>query len=208
MSKVKYSTEIPEIEDRSDFDAQAPHRHQIDKLGEALGDGFFVQEEPVLVHRDKQGRIVRTEPLSEARFSELLANEKNEEQIDQEGRAKEEFYLANPVPIPRPLTTSAREKLVHLMAERLFRWYEALGPQVDTYNPVYDGIPDNPTDQKALQPPPGTNLYPASGHQVFEWLKRVISVRAEFVNKKTGTRGVRADLSDAALRLHRKPIRR
>lgn len=57
------TSHIRTITERSDFD---PHeRVRAKDLGEDWGDGFFVQEEPVLVQRNKDGSIARTTPLSE-----------------------------------------------------------------------------------------------------------------------------------------------
>lgn len=192
------TSRIYEIEERSDFD-----RHQNVKakdLGEDWGDGFFVQEEPVLVTRDKRtGAILRTEPLSSVPW------------INMDPDDDVEPVVADPVHTPRQRTASEREKLVEILAMRLFRWYADRPPSVTEYNPIYDGIPEAPAGSRdLLQPLPGTKLYPATPGEVLEWLKmKVIAPRVQIVNKKRGWKGYQADLGadEFSVRIQRDPIR-
>jgi hypothetical protein len=109
-------------------------------------------------------------------------------------------------PVLHPLPTSEREKLAAILANRLFSWYDAQPPQVGKYNPIYDGIPEVPPEERAVfQPKPGAKLYPASRYQVYEWLKRVVASRVELVNRKSGKRGYKGDISDFTLRVHLSP---
>ena len=107
-----------------------------------------------------------------------------------------------PRPYNEPLSISDREKMVSILAMRLFQWYRSQPQRVDIYNPVWDGIPDAPPGSPTnLQPLPGMNLYPATEMQVYEWLKtKVIGPRAQIINKKQGKEGV---ASDYAVRITR-----
>lgn len=57
------TSNIRTITERSDIDRDQNVKAK--DLGEDWGDGFFVQEEPVLVTRNPDGSIKRTTPLSE-----------------------------------------------------------------------------------------------------------------------------------------------
>ncbi len=193
------ATRIYDIKERSDFD---PHQTvHASELGEDWGDGFFVQEEPVLVTRDtRTGAILRTEALSQIPGLNLYNRDEDLEPVE-----------ADPVHSPRQRTTSERDKLVEILAMRLFRYYEELGPQVTMYNPIYDGLPDAPAGHRELlQPLPGTNLYPATPGQVYEWMKtQLIGPRVAIVNKKKGWKGYSSGESaeDYSVRVQRDPIR-
>jgi hypothetical protein len=179
-----------EIVDRSDVDKHS----NIDKddLGEDWGDGFYVQEEFVLVERGPEGEIVRTTPLSEVTTLDP-------------GAPPEEAAPARPI---RSVPVSEREKLVDILATRLFKWYESLGPSPKELNPIYDGIPtchEHPTgcwlDCKRKGP-----KYLASRGEVYEWMKRVIAARVQLINKKQGAVGWQTDAADVSLRINRKPV--
>lgn len=152
------------------------------------GDGFTVSSEPVMVLRGEDGGIVKTVPLSEW---DTMMERKQEE------AEKAPPVEAPPVVSPTPLTTADREKLVEILAIRLFKWYASQPRNPTKYNPVYDGLPDAPPGSPVnLQPPAGTNLYPATPYQVLEWLKTtVIGPRAKIVNHKRGMSGYQPSLS-------------
>lgn len=190
------SKRIYDIKERSDIDHHQNQKaitDQLEREGEDWGDGFIVQDEMVVVTRSKAtGAILRTTPMSEALFME---------------RDEQEYEPIEVAPRPSagpPLSISEREKMVGILAMRLFKWYQVQPRQVGLYNPVYDGIPHAPAGSaQNLQPLPGTNLYPATGTQVMEWLKvHVIGPRAQIINKRQGRMGV---ASDYALRIVRNP---
>lgn len=169
-----------DIAERSDFD-----RDQVVKtkeLGEDWGDGFFVEEEPVVVYRDAQGGIVKTVPLSE--------------------HAEQQAEMAEPIIAeqkiqPTPISRQDRDKLVAILAARLFKWYATQPRHPTKYNPVHDGIPDLPPGSPDnLQPLPGTKLYPATPGQVIDWLKTtVIGPRVQVQNHKRGLDGYQPQLT-------------
>lgn len=166
------------IEERSDFDRDLSVRAK--DLGEDWGDGFFVDAEPVIVDRGPDGSIVRTTPLSE-RVSQL-------EEAPPE--------VQRPVVATKPLSREDRDKLVFILAKRLFDHYKSLPPMIDKFNPIYDGIPDLPVGAaRTLTPRPGTQLYDATPQQVFDWLKRFVAKRVEITNKRQGWEGYRPTLS-------------
>ena len=164
-----------DIVERSDFDRD--QTVNAEEFGEDWGDGFHVDLEPVLVTRGADGEIVRTTPMSEVEWAAERAAE-----------ARVEPVLA-PVHIsPTPVSPSQREKIVRVLAVRMFKEYAGRSPEDTRYNPIYDGIPDVPPGPPAnLQPLPGTKFYYASNDQVLEWLKtNVIGARAQVINKRIG----------------------
>jgi hypothetical protein len=166
------------ITERSDFDRDLSVRSG--DLGEDWGDGFFVDAEPVIVQRDVEGEIVRTTPLSE----HLSNQERLLEQQVEEAR--------EPVITPQPLNREQRDKLVFVLAKRLFDFYREMGPNPMRYNPVYDGIPTRPRGVgQSIVPRPGTQLYDATPLQVFDWLKEWVRERVEITNKRQGWEGYR-----------------
>ena len=171
-----------DIVERSDFDRDQKVR--AGEVGEDWGDGFFVNEEPVMVLRGPDGGIVKTVPLSEAQEAMQEA-------------AEVDPVVADTVITPTPISRADRDKLVEILAIRLFKWYAAQPRRPDKYNPVYDGIPDAPPGSPLnLQPPPGMNLFPATPGQVLEWLKMtVIAPRVRIQNNKRGLDGYRPSLS-------------
>lgn len=174
-----------DIEERSDVDKHAKVTDS-DLGDEDWGDGFVVDAEPVVVLRGKDGGIVRTVPLSE-----------HMERMSEVQEAQPEPLTAEPVVTPTPLSRKDRDKLVAILAGRLFKWYAEQPRRPDKYNPVYDGIPKLPTgSDRNLQPLPGTDLYPATPYQVLEWLKvDVIGPRVQIQNKKRGFDGYRPSLT-------------
>lgn len=174
-----------DIVERSDFDRD--QTVDLDNLGEDWGDGFHVDVEPVLVERGADGEIVRTTPLSEV--------EEQREKEFYEAEAAPPIEVA-PVHSPTPMTPVQREKVVRIMAVRLFKEYAGRAPEDPRYNPLYHGIPDVPPGSpQSLQPIPGTKMYPATNSQVMEWLKtNVIGARAKFTDQRIGE-GYRPTLS-------------
>ena len=173
-----------DIVERSDFDRDSGVASK--DLGEDWGDGFFVNEEPVMVYRGPDGGIVSTVPLSEV----------SERQAEEAAPLIAEQKIQ-----PTPISRAERDKLVTILAVRLFKWYAGQPKSATKFNPVYDGIPDVPRgSSENLQPVPGTNLYPATPQQVVDWLKRdVIGPRVEVQNHKRGLDGYQPTLT-----IHRK----
>lgn len=171
-----------DIVERSDFDRDQTVNS--DDLGEDWGDGFFVNEEPVVVQRGPMGEIVRTIPLSE--YSEF---QREEQQADP--------LLAEQKIQPTPISREDRDKLVYILASRLFKWYASQPRHPTKYNPIYDGIPDVPAGSpENLQPIPGTQLFPATPNQIMEWLKvKVIAPRVKVQNHRRGLDGYQPELT-------------
>ncbi|KKK50874.1 hypothetical protein LCGC14_3120660 [marine sediment metagenome] len=143
---------------------------EIAKTSEDWGDGFFVEPAPVLVQRDASGAIIRTTSLHEI---------PGVRPVSQETEIKE----VEPVPTPVPLGIADREKLVGILAHRLFRYYEDRGPGDPRFNPLRDGIPELPAGSpEHLQPLPDTPLYPATDAQIYDYLRRFIVERISVVN--------------------------
>ena len=166
-----------DIVERSDFDRD--QRVNPDDLGEDWGEGFHVETEPVIVDRGPDGEIVRTRPLSEVEF-----------EAEQEWEAQQAAppIEVDPVIAPSPMNHKDREKLVRILAVRLFKEYAGRSPEDPRYNPIYDGLPQVPPGSpQTLQPIPGTKMYPATHGQVLEWLKTdVIGARAKIQNHRIG----------------------
>ena len=176
------TTRIRTLVERSDVDPN--QRISADDLGsEDWGDGFRVEPEPVLVQRGADGAIVRVTPLSEV--EEKMAEVRAQDPVVAQTRLN-----------PTPLGPADREKMVRILAVRLFKWYASQPPSPTLYNPVYDGIPHlSPGSPENLQPIPGTSLYPASPGDVLEWIKTtVIGPRAEVINRQTGQGGYISEL--------------
>ncbi len=170
--------------------------------GESLGDGAFISPEPFKVYKRADGSIFRTVPLSQV--------EEAEERFLMDGDLSEESpLLAKPSITPTPLNRQQRETVIELMAVRLLEDYRKKPRELRAYNPVYDGIPYDvaPGSIQSLQP--GSNkLYPASEYEILEWFKRIVGVRAEFINQNRFGKGYKSDAKDVVntLRIHREPI--
>lgn len=180
---------ISVIEDTTLADAHAPAselRKQISEGKEDWGDGFFVENEPVLVTRGRDGSIIRTTPLSDIPGVDYKTQEQEEA----------EAVVAEAKPKPVPLSRSDREKLVGILAGRLFRYYKDRGPGDPRFNPLRDGIPDVPAGSpENLQPLPGMKLYPATDGQVHEWITRFIASRVSVIDKGRFGQGQLQDLA-------------
>ena len=181
---------IYDIEERSDFDRDMTVKAK--DLGEDWGDGFFVQEEPVLVTRNKDGSIASLRELSD--IPGFLEVDEDAEPVQ-----------AEPVNVLHTLPRNERDKLVTVLATRLVRWYKNQPPRIDAFNPIYDGIPEAPPGSPDnIEPLPGTHLYPASEQQVFDWIKtHVIGPRVQLINKRRGFTGFARDY---AVRITKDPL--
>lgn len=185
------ATKIATIEERSDVD---PHS-KLDKgdLGEDWGDGFYVQEEPVIVIRGPGGVIQRTVPLSEAAGLEERHRPLTEDEI----------VTGEPIEKPHPLPREARWKLVEVLAGRLVKEYRnrLIAGDPAKWNPYRDGIPKSMMSYSphALQPLPGTDMIPATDGEVFEFFKRIVGERVKVIEKNKGF----GDYRDLSLRIER-----
>lgn len=183
---------IREITDSTIVDSHAPksaQRAQLEAENEDWGEGFYMSPQPVLVQRGPDGGIVRTTPLSEIPGVSFEGGKLVRDNEIKEVEAK---------PTPVPLSRSDRQKLVAILAGRLWRYYRDRGPNDPRYNPFRDGIPDLPAGSpENLQPLPTTKLYPATEGQIMDWLKRFIGERVTVIDKKRfgGT------IEDLALRI-------
>lgn len=179
---------IREITQTDLGDQHAPKhqlRGKIDAETEDWGDGFNVYPEQVLIQRNPDGSIARTIPLSE--IPGVTTYDKDAPPVE-----------ADEVPTPVPLSTSDREKLVGILTNRLYNYYWDRGPGDPRFNPFRDGIPELPAGSpEHLQPLPGTPLYPATGGQVRDYLRRFIADRVTVINKNRFGSGI----EDLALRI-------
>jgi len=191
---------VTEITDTNLADHQADRssfRKELEEGSIDLGDGFLMQEEPVIVDRDVHtGRITRLTPINElpgVEYHRGKINFADTEEKVKEAEAKEELY-----PLPR----DQRDKIVGILAARLLKHYQKLPDSYQGYNPLRDGVPELPAGSpEFLEPLPGTPLYPATPAQVFEYLKREAGKRAHFINKQRFGDGVSPDLRDLDIRI-------
>lgn len=200
--KTLFST----LKERSDVDPHQtflPGRGADKALGDYVGDGVWVSPEPVVVHRDaRNGRIVRTESLDEARIRSERAQELQEHEIE----------VGEPLPSPGGLLPrSRREKLVFILAKRMFDYYNSpeMMKDVLTLNPIRDGIPTTMSGQFVLEMTPQTadvvrrRVTPG---EAFDWFKAFIGSRVQLVEKKNGWTGT-PSLANMDLRINRSPVR-
>lgn len=185
--------DIRDIEDTTLADGHAP-KHQLqaelESKGEYMGEGFIQQDVPVLVQRGPDGGIVRTTPLSEIPGVSYTPGGIEWDKKPEEKEA---------APTPATLSRDERNKLVDILALRLFKYYRQMPPTQQKYNPFYDGLPDLPSGSpEHLQPLPGTKLYPATDAQVYEWLKRFVGARVQVINRQ---RFGKDNLQDLAVRI-------
>lgn len=169
---------IRNIEETTIADAHAPAselRKQVTEGREDWGDGFYVDPVPVLVQRAPDGSITRTTPLNEIPGVSYTGGK----------MVPDEPLEVAPKPTPHPLGTADREKLVGILATRLWNYYRDRGPGDPRYNPFRDGIPELPAGSpEHLQPLPGTVLYPASDAQIRDYLRRFIVERVTVINTR------------------------
>jgi len=151
------------------------------KTGEDLGEGFTMQDEPVLVQRDQRGEIVKLTPLSELPGVEY----------EQAAPPVEADLKRQPTPVK--MSRSDKRKFHAVLARRLFNHYSDLDPGYPGFNPLRDGIPVDPVDRHpmALQPDKtGAKLKYATAADVYRYLKDVVAQRATVIEKKNGTTGI------------------
>lgn len=181
---------VREITETTLADSHLPKRQfreQVAEGQEDWGDGFFVQPEPVIVFRDNAGVIMKTVPLSEVPGVHV---ERGGLKPD-----KPPVEVA-PVPTPVPLSTANREKLVTILANRLFKYYWNREPKDLRYNPFRDGIPELPAGApEHFQPLPGTQLYPCTKAQVYAYCRSVVADRVTVINRNKMSGSVIQDIS-------------
>lgn len=182
-----------ELEETTLGDRDAPKRQLIQSIAathEDWGGGFFVYPESVLVTRDKWGKIVRTTPLSE-----IEGVDPNPIDFDPEV----DPVLAEQNATVVPMTREQRGKFHAILAHRLFYYYKDRGPADPRYNPFRDGIADLPAGSpEHLQPLAGTQLFPATEGQIYDWLFKFTSERATVIDKRRFGGG---HLEDLAVRI-------
>lgn len=160
---------------------------QLEDGKEDWGDGFYVEPSPVLVQRGPDGSIIRTTPLSEIPGVEFSGGK-----LVEEGDIKE--VAAKPTPVT--LSRADRQKLVAILARRLYHYWRERGPNDPRYNPFRDGIPELPAGSpQHLQPLPGTPLYPATDSQIYDYAVRFIGDRVTVIDKQRFGRGHIQDLA-------------
>lgn len=183
-------TIIREITATNFINTHAPSseiKAQLEEGATDLGEGFLMQDEPVLVERDQDGGIVRLTPLSE--MAGVNMHRPQDEPVEPvEGKTRETLH---------PISRKDRTKLVTILAVRLLKNYATpLAMKAPAYNPLRDGLPDVPTGSpENIEPLPGTKLYPASADQVLDWLKEFIGARATVINKNRFGPGYVEDLA-------------
>ena len=197
--QVKY-TKPSVLVERSDIDHHQNIKQQ--DLGEHLGDGFFLNYQPIVIHRDlRTGRIRKTESVAEYHSRlERRAAQLTPEQVE---------VAQDVLPILKPVTTSQRDQIVALMATKLMAHYQAQlisDPQLP--NPLRDGIPMYSDGSWVLELDPRRKAeikrMAATPAAVYEWLKAMMGARATLVNKKKGWKGPDLGLMDKKLQVTRK----
>lgn len=181
---------IRDITDTTLADGHAPKseiHQQLSEGAEDWGDGFYVQEQPVLVQRAPDGSIIRTTPLGEIPGVTFSGGKVVRE---------DEIMDVDAVPTPAVLSRSDRQKLVEILTQRLFRYYRDRGPNDPRFNPFRDGIPELPAGSpEHLQPLPGTPLYPATNEQIAAYLRKFIGDRVTVIDKNRFGGGALQDLA-------------
>lgn len=198
-------THVREVTDTNLVDehqSQQAIQHDLEETGEDWGDGFIVQDQPVLIERDPDGGIVRVTPLSEipgvsfegqvlTQDPDLLTNAQKELKLET-AEAKETLV---------PVGKAERDKIKEILAIKLFKDYqtEAALKNKARWNPFRDGLPDRPEDAPHfMKPTPEMPLIPATPGQVFIWLKKEVGKHFEVIDKKGGRGG---SVEDIALRI-------
>jgi len=166
---------VRDITDTTLGDSHLPKRQFLDQVAEGQedwGEGFFVSPDPVIVFRDTEGAVVKTVPLSEVPGVEYTKQD-DVEPLEVEGKET-----------PVPLGTADREKLVAILADRLYKYYWNRGPKDPRYNPFRDGTPSLPAGSpEHFQPNPATKLYPCTKAQVYDYCRQVIVERVTLINR-------------------------
>ncbi len=171
--------DVKDLNDTNLADGHAPKRHlmqEIESTGTDMGDGFVMQDVPVLVQRAADGSIMRTTPLNE-----IPGVSYGPRGLTLGG----DYEIQKTSVTPAPISRKARHQMVHILAKRLFLYYQERQHALDgPYNPFRDGLPDLPAGSpEHLKPLPGTPLYPASNGQIMAWLVGFVGDRATVINK-------------------------
>ncbi len=154
---------------------------------EDWGGGMTVFPEFAHVLRGPDGAITSVVPLSEIPGVEMKSRE--EEAL---------AVVADEIHTPVPMKRAERHKLISILATRLFNYYWQLTREHPGYHPFRDGLPDLPAGSpKNLTPPAGTQLYPATDAQVYQWMYKFCGQRATVINKRKFGSGIQ----DMALRI-------
>ena len=180
-------TVVREITDTNLIDTHADASTKKGQLEEGttdLGEGFLVHDEAVLVERGPDGAITRVTPLSEVPGVDYTRGDEPEPVA---AETKETLH---------PINREDRRKMVAILAHRLMEHYKSpLAMSGQAFNPLRDGVPDTPSGSpENLKPLPGTQLYPVSASQAYDWLCGVVGDRATVINKNRFGSGVE-DLS-------------
>ena len=176
--------------ERTDIDHHA--NLKASQFGESLGNGFFLNPTPQVIERDATGAIRRMTPLPEwQRKAERFLEE----------RDKIEPIVGPTLPEVKLLPYAARERLVELMALRLFEMYQATLGDMAAPNPIRDGIPTTRGGQPVFEIDP-RNLdivrKQATPMEVLEWIKAIIGQRFQQLNKKNRwPKGYKKDIASA-----------
>lgn len=163
--------------ERTDIDHHA--NLKASQFGESLGNGFFFNPTPQVIERDSTGAIRRMTPLPEW--------QRNAERRLEIAAAQPEPIVGPVLPEVKLLPFAARERLVELMALRLFEMYQATLGDMGSPNPIRDGIPTTRGGQPVFEIDP-RNLdiikKQATPMEVLEWIKAIIGQRFQQLNKK------------------------
>lgn len=158
---------------------------------EDWGDGFTAFPEYAHVLRGPDGEITSVVPMSEIPGVEFTG-----QQLETAAMVAE----AKPTPVPLP--RDARHKMISILATRLFKYYQQLPRDYPGFNPFRDGLPDLPAGSpKNLAPTAGTDLYPATDGQIYDWMYKFCGERATVINKRRFGKGHQQDIGDLALRI-------
>ncbi len=183
MSRWKGKRQRPHEVDISDVVGKQPgpgETFEEEELAERdIGGGFRIREEPVIIDRDEQGNIARLRRFDPNVFAEM-----------REAR-KEQAAEAEPVLVNRPMATSDRDKLVDIMAMRLFRYYDDLAESdPGMLNPIRDGIPRCKKHRKApwciYECREGVlPRHYGSRSEVFEWMRAYVAQHTHYNKRRS-----------------------
>lgn len=170
---------VREITDTTLGDKHAPSRvlrRQVAEGMEDWGDGFFVNPVPVHILRGPDGEILRTTPLNEIPGVSWESGKLKKEVL-------EPLEVA-PKPTPVPMQRADREKLVTILAHRLFKYYLGRLPNDTRWNPLIKGLPIDliPGSSEYLAPKLATICVPATNAEVYDYLVKVIVERVTVIN--------------------------
>lgn len=175
--------------ERTDIDHHA--NLKASDLGEPLGKGFFLNPTPQVIERDASGGIVRMTPLPEWQRNA-------ERRLEVAASQPEPLVAPYVLPEVKLLPLEARERLVNLMALRLFEMYQSTLEDRLAPNPIRDGIPTTRDGQLILEIDP-RNLDIVRKHatpiEVLDWIKAIIGERFKTLSRKNRwPTGVKRDI--------------